>query len=503
MKYNKNELTRQNGAVVDNDSESMTTEHPKYTVVNDLQLQEKLQHFNRERIPERVVHAKGVGSYGYFELERDMSQYTCADVFRGVGKRTDIFTRISTVIGERGSADTVRDPRGFAIRFFTNEGNYDLVANNTPVFFIRDAIKFPDLVHSLKKDPVTNLPNPNSIWDFWSLNPISMNELMRLFDEEGIPDGLRHMNAHGIHTFMWYKEDGSYCWVKYHLISRQGIKNLSNAQATKLAGENPDYAFTDMYDAIKKGDFPSWDVCVQILTPEQAEKYKYNIFDISKIIYEEDYPYIKIGKIVLNKLPKNYFNEVEQAAFSPGNFVTGIYTSPDKMLSARVFSYNDAQHYRIGANFHQLPINMPDKGIDNYFRDGAMSNYPKGSPFPSYYPNSFGGPSPNWRVAPPDVKIKGKIGRFAEPVTAIDYEQPRKYYKDLSTKQRKDFIANFCGFLGLSFKNIQYRQCAVCYLTDHDFGTKVADCLKLNMNEVKYLAGLSDEERFQKTKMTR
>lgn len=499
---NKNLLTRSNGQTVSDDNNSMTTKSPSFTVLSDVHLNEKLSHFNRERIPERIVHAHGTGAYGTFTLTKDMSQYTCADIFNGVGKKCDVLMRFSTVGGEKGSADSARDPRGFAIKMYTADGNYDIVANNTPVFFIRDAIKFPDFIHTQKRNPITNLPDPNAFWDFFSLNPISMFQMTRLLSDNGTPDGFRHMSGFGNHSFMWYTDEKNYHWVKYHFITNQGIKNLTAEQAEKLAGQNPNAFTQDLYDSISSGNYPSWDVCVQILTPQQAKDYRYNIFDVTKIIYEEDYPLIKIGRITLNRIPNNFFNEVEQAAFCPGNIVTGIGLSPDKMLNARAVMYSDAQRYRIGTNFNQLETNSPKGMVKNYQRDGLMSSYPPPSmnSFPNYYPNSFGGEKPDKSVAAPPIQYdSGTVFNHDDPVMPIDYEQPRRYYEELSMSDKNHLIENICNSLGKALINIQYRQCAVCYITSQDYGTRLANCLNLDISKVKYLASLNDEQRAKET----
>lgn len=498
--YQTNLFTRDNGDFVYDDQNSLTTEEPSITSLSDVHLDDKLAHFNRERIPERVVHAKGAGAFGTFVLTNDMSKYTCADVFNGVGKKCDVFVRFSTVGGEKGSADTARDPRGFAIKFYTNEGNYDIVANNTPVFFVRDAIKFPDFIHTQKRHPQTNLPYINAFWDFFSLTPESMHQLLRLMSDDGTPDGFRFMNGFGNHTFMWYKDSTSYVWVKYHFISRQGIKNLTAEEATKLAGENPNYATQDLYDNIRKGNYPSWDVCVQILTPEQAKNYRYNIFEVTKIILEKDYPLIKIGTFTLNRLPTDFFTEVEQAAFCPGNFVYGIGPSPDKMLNARTIAYSDTQRYRLGANFKQLSINKPLSRVNNYQRDGKMNLVSKKDTHPNYFPNSFGGPAPDARFTPPPLQYdEGKLARFDIPVTPIDFEQPRLYYRDLTAKGKENLIKNICNSLSKVDTNIQYRQCALFLITDTELGSRVAMCLGLNLDKLAYLAKLSQEQRINLT----
>lgn len=494
-----NTFTRSNGQEVYGDQNSITTEKPTFTILNDLQLMDKLTHFNRERIPERVVHAKGAGAFGTFVLTNDMSRYTSADLFCGSGKKCEVLFRFSTVGGEKGSADTARDPRGFAVKFYTNKGNYDIVGNNTPVFFIRDAIKFPDFIHSQKRNPVTNLPDPNAFWDFFSLTPESMHQLTRLMSDNGTPDGFRFMNGFGNHSFMWYKDEKSYVWVKYHFISRQGIKNLTAKEAERLAGENSNYSTEDLYENISKGNYPSWDLCVQILTPEQAERYRYNIFDVTKIIYEEDYPLIKIGTVTLNRLPVNFFNEVEQAAFCPGNFVHGIGPSPDKMLNARAIAYSDAHRHRLGPNFNQLSVNMPKSDMANYERDGVMSMMPKKDSFPNYYPNSFRGPLPDKKMTPPPLYAEGAVKRHEMPLTPIDFEQPRRYYEELSLRDKDHLIENICNSLSKANISIQYRQCALFYITSYDYGARVSAGLGLNFNKVTYLASLSQEERAQKT----
>lgn len=489
--------TRGNGQMVDNDNDSLTTMQPSETVMKDVHAFDKLAHFNRERIPERVVHAKGAGAFGKFVVTNNLSQFTEADFLSRVGKETDVFARFSTVAGEKGSADTLRDPRGFAVKFYTNEGNYDIVGNATPVFFVRDAIKFPDFIHSQKRNPVTNLPDPNAVWDFFSLTPISMHQLTRLMTDNGTPDGFRHMDGFGNHTFMWYRGD-KYVWVRYQWVSQQGIKNLTAAQAEKLAGTNPNYAVQDLYENIAKGNYPSWDLYVQMLTPEEAQNYRYDIFDVTKIIYPEDFPLIKVGRMTLNLLPENFFNEVEQASFCPGNIVRGINLSPDKMLNMRAVFYNDAARHRIGANFQSLKVNAPKSMPKNYMRDAPMASIPGGAP--NYFPNSFGGPMPDPAITPPPITtMEGPVARHAMPVKPIDYEQPRRYYEELSATERNHLIENICAWLGQADKNIQYRQCAVFYLTSLDYATRVATVLNLNMNRVAYLAGLSEEERMAKT----
>lgn len=389
MSNNNNRITTAAGAPVGDNQNSVTAGHNGPTLLQDFHLLEKLAHFNRERIPERVVHAKGAGAHGYFEVTNDeISKYTKADFLSEAGKRTDMFIRFSTVAGELGSADTVRDPRGFAVKFYTEEGNYDLVGNNTPIFFIRDAIKFPDFIHTQKRHPQTHLKDPNMVWDFWSLSPESLHQITYLHGDRGIPATLRHQNGYGSHTYKWVNDQGEAFWVKYHFVSEQGVKGLDVDLAQKLAGENPDYHTEDLFNAIDEGDFPAWKLYVQIIPYEDYKTYKWDLFDVTKTVSLKDYPRIEVGRMVLNRNPDNYFAEIEQAAFTPGNFVPGIEASPDKMLQGRIYSYGDAHRYRLGANHQQIPVNRSVNEVKNYQRDGYMRVDGNGGNSPVYEPNS-------------------------------------------------------------------------------------------------------------------
>ncbi len=367
-----NKLTTSWGAPVGDNQNSMTAGSRGPTLIQDVHLLEKLAHFNRERVPERVVHAKGAGAHGYFEVTNDVTKYTKAAFLSEVGKRTPLFIRFSTVAGELGSADTVRDPRGFAVKFYTEEGNYDIVGNNTPVFFIRDAIKFPDFIHTQKRDPKTHLKNPTAVWDFWSLSPESLHQVTILMSDRGIPATLRHMHGFGSHTFKWTNAEGEGVWIKYHFKTEQGVKNLDVNTAAKIAGENPDYHTEDLFNAIENGDYPAWKLYVQIMPLEDANTYRFDPFDVTKVWSQKDYPLIEVGRMVLDRNPENYFAEVEQATFSPGTLVPGIDVSPDKMLQGRLFAYHDAHRYRVGANHQALPINRARNKVNNYQRDGQM-----------------------------------------------------------------------------------------------------------------------------------
>jgi catalase len=367
-------MTTTTGMAYDQDENSVTAGELGPVLITDFHLLDKLAHFDRERIPERVVHAKGSGAHGYFKVTHDISKYTKANVFDTIGKITPVFARFSTVAGERGAPDTNRDPRGFAIKFYTEEGNWDMTGNNTPVFFVRDPIKFPDFIHTQKRDPQTNLPNHTSIWDFWSLSPESTHQVSILFSDRGTPDGFRHMHGFSSHTFRWINKEGVAHWVKLHFKTKSGIKNLTNDQADALKGPEPDYATKDLFNHIDSGKTAEWTLHIQAMPELDAYKYRFNIFDVTKVMSQQDYPLIPIGDLVLNKNPLNYFADTEQVAFSPGNLIPGFEVSPDKMLQGRLFSYPDTHRHRLGANFDQLPINCPYRSnVNNIYRDGPMT----------------------------------------------------------------------------------------------------------------------------------
>ncbi len=493
-----NQMTTNQGSPVYNDQASITTGQPTYTLLQDTHLVEKLAHFDRERIPERVVHAKGAGAYGYFEVTHDITKYTCADFLSEIGKKTDVFARFSTVGGEKGSADSARDPRGFAVKFYTKEGNYDMVGNNTPVFFIRDAIKFPDFIHTQKRHPATNLKDPDMFWDFLSLTPESIHQVMVLFSDRGTPASYRYMNGFTGHSIMWYNKKGEYYWIKLHFKTKQGVKNLTLEEASSMESIDPDHATRDLSTSITKGNFPEWTVYAQIMTPEEAKNYKFDPFDITKVWFQSDYPLIPVGKMVLNKNPENYFSEVEQAAFSPGNLVPGIAPSPDKMLQGRIFSYPDTHRHRLGANFHMLPINAPKSAAKNYQRDGSMNLHSEGAP--NYYPNTFGGPEPDVAYTPPPVDVKGLIDRHEYELSDIDFVQAGALYSRVMTDNDKsNLIKNVSSHLKNAQQRIQLRQTAIFYKADADCGTRLSKALGLDLNKVVELSKMSQKERVKAT----
>ncbi|MCR8926575.1 catalase KatA [Priestia megaterium] len=481
MTTNKNNLTTSWGAPVGDNQNSMTAGSRGPTLIQDVHLLEKLAHFNRERVPERVVHAKGAGAHGYFEVTNDVSSYTKAAFLSEVGKRTPLFARFSTVAGENGSADTVRDPRGFAVKFYTEEGNYDLVGNNTPVFFIRDAIKFPDFIHTQKRDPRTHLKNPTAVWDFWSLSPESLHQVSILMSDRGIPATLRHMHGFGSHTFKWVNAEGDGVWVKYHFKTEQGVKNLSPDVAAKLAGENPDYHTEDLFNAIEKGDFPSWKLYVQIMPLEDADTYRFDPFDVTKVWSQKDYPLIEVGRMVLDRNPENYFAEVEQATFSPGTLVPGIDVSPDKMLQGRLFAYSDAHRYRVGANHQALPINRPRSEVNNYQRDGQMRFDDNGGRSVYYEPNSFGGPTESQENKQAAYPVSGVADSVAYDHND-HYTQAGDLYRLLSEDERTRLVANIIEAMKpVEKKEIKLRQIQHFYKADPEYGTRVADGLGLSV----------------------
>jgi len=497
VKDDNKTLTTGFGMPVDDDLNSVTAGPQGPVLVQDIHLIEKLAHFDRERIPERVVHAKGAGAHGYFEVTHDVSRYTRAKFLSEVGKRTDVFLRFSTVGGEKGSADSERDPRGFAVKFYTEEGNYDMVGNNTPVFFLRDPLKFPDFIHTQKRHPATNLKDPDMFWDFLSLTPESIHQVTILFSDRGTPRAYRHMNGYSSHTFMWYTHSGEYYWVKYHFKTEQGVANFTGEEADRMRAEDPDCATRDLHEAIARGDHPSWRLEVQIMTPEQARSYRYDPFDVTKVWPHADVPPIPVGRLVLNRNPENYFAEVEQAAFSPGNFVPGIGPSPDKMLQGRLFSYHDTHRHRLGSNYHLIPINAPRAAaMNSYQRDGAMRTDGNGGGGPNYWPNSFSGPAPDSGVTPPPIDVAGMAARHAYVLGDVDFVQAGELYRAVMSEADRDhLIRNLVGHLRGAKRRLQLRQAALFFKAEEDYGLRVARGLELDPEEVRRVAAMTQEER--------
>src|SRR5262245_32972746 len=410
-------LTTEAGAPVADNQHSQRAGANGPTLLQDHHLIEKLARFNRERIPERIVHAVGSAAYGYFETTNAaIARFTKMKIFSAAGKRTPAFLRFSTVAGSRGAPDTARDPRGFALKFYTEDGNWDLVGNNTPVFFIRDGIKFPDFIHSQKPDPHTNRQEPDNVWDFFAHSPEATHQFTWLFGDRGIPATLRHMDGFGSHTFLWWNARGERFWVKFHFKTDQGIRCLSSEQAAEIGGRDPAYHHSDLYRAIARGEHPSWTLKVQVMPEADAAGYRFNPFDLTKVWPYRDYPLIPIARLVLTAVPENYFAETEQAAFNPSSFVPGIGPSPDPMLQARLFAYGDAQRYRLGINHTRLPVNAPRAvagGARNYGRDGAMRFDDNGGRAVNYEPNSHAGPAQTGASEGSGSAFAGAIGRRA------------------------------------------------------------------------------------------
>ncbi|BCV55157.1 catalase KatB [Shewanella algae] len=479
-------ITSQSGAPIADDQNSLSAGERGPLLLQDWHLIEKLAHFNRERIPERVVHAKGTGVYGTFTVTNDMSQYTIAEHFQGVGTQTEAFVRFSTVGGEMGSADAERDPRGFGVRFYTKRGNHDIVGNNTPTFFLRDGIKFPDFIHTQKRNPHTNLKDPQAMWDFWSLNPESLHQVTVLMSDRGIPANYRQMHGFGSHTFSFWNAKGERFWVKFHFKTKQGIANLTEEQAAKVKGIDPDHAQRDMVAAIQDGNFPRWKLKVQIMPEADANTYHINPFDLTKVWPHKDYPLIEVGVLELNRLPQNYFAEVEQVALAPSNLVPGVGASPDKMLQARLFAYADAQRYRIGANYNQLPVNCPHATQANHHqRAGAMAgaqcpyhgSQTGGDASANYGPNSQpSGLQDATEFKEPPLRLDGEADRYSR-YGQDDYTQAGNLYRLLPEEEKARLISNICGTLSQATQDVQQRMIGHFSQADADYGRRVQEML--------------------------
>lgn len=451
-------LTTTSGNPIADNQNSLTAGSRGGIMLQDYQLLEKLAHQNRERIPERAVHAKGSAAYGTLEITHDISRYTKANVLQK-GEKTRLFLRFSTVAGEAGAADAERDVRGFAIKFYTKEGNWDLVGNNTPVFFIKDPYKFPDFIHTQKRDPRTHLRSNEAAWDFWSLSPETMHQVTILMSDRGIPASYRHMHGFGSHTYSLINDKNERFWVKFHFKTRQGIKNLTNDEAAQIIAKDRESNQRDLFESIEKGDFPSWDFKIQIMTQDQAKSVKFNPFDLTKTWSHKEFPLIDVGVMTLNENPKNYFNEVEQAAFSPSNIVPGISFSPDKMLQARIFSYPDAQRYCIGTHYAQLSVNRPISEINTYVTGGAMNNGMYELDDKAYYePNSFGGGKEDRNLLEPDINLEGAMQRYDHRAEDQDYySQPRALFALMNDSQRSQLFSNIAESMASVSEAIKER----------------------------------------------
>ena len=438
----KTQLTTTGGNPVADNQNTITAGPRGPVLIQDFLLLEKLAHQNRERIPERTVHAKGSGAYGTLRITQDITKYSKAAIFSPVGKQTECFLRFSTVAGERGAADAERDVRGFALKFYTEEGNWDLVGNNTPVFFIRDPYKFPDFIHTQKRHPETNLRSNTAMWDFWSLSPESLHQVTILMSDRGLPRGYRHMNGYGSHTYSFINARNERYWVKFHFKTMQGHQHWTNEEAGHVVAGDRESSQRDLFEAIRRGDYPKWRMYVQIMPEQDAQTYRWNPFDLTKVWPHGDYPLIEVGVLELNANPANYFAEVEQASFSPSNVVPGISWSPDKVLQARIFSYADSHRYRVGTHYEMLPVNRPKSAVNTYHRDGPMRFDAPQTTDAYYEPNSFNGPQQDARFAEPPLKISGDADRFSHRVDNDDYSQPGALFRLMSNEQQARLFKN-------------------------------------------------------------
>jgi catalase len=471
-------LTTNAGAPVVDNQNAITAGPRGPALLQDVWLLEKLAHFDREVIPERRMHAKGSGAYGAFTVTHDITRFTKAKIFSAVGKKTELFTRFSTVAGERGAADAERDIRGFAMKFYTEEGNWDLVGNNTPVFFLRDPLKFPDLNHAIKRDPRTNLRSARNNWDFWTSLPEALHQVTITMSERGIPYSFRHMHGFGSHTFSLINAANERFWVKFHLVCQQGIRNLTDAEAEAIVAKDRESNQRDLYNSIEKGDFPRWKMRIQVMPEQDAAKCPYHPFDLTKVWRHKDYPPIDVGVMELNRNPENYFAEVEQAAFNPANIVPGIGFSPDKVLQGRLFSYGDAQRYRLGVNHQHIPVNAPRCPVHSYHRDGAMRVDGK----LGYEPNSYGEWQQQPAFAEPPLGIEGAADHWNYREDDDDYySQPGLLFRLMTAEQKKALFENTARAMGDAPQEIKVRHIGNCMKADPAYGKGVAEALGISI----------------------
>lgn len=503
MSSPKRPLTSENGAPVPNATDSLTMGERGPIALQDLWLIEKLAHFDREVIPERRMHAKGSGAFGTFTVTHDITRYTKASIFSEVGKKTEAFVRFSTVAGERGAADAERDIRGFAMKFYTDDGNWDLVGNNTPVFFIRDGMQFPDLNRAIKRDPKTNMRSKQNNWDFWTMLPEALHQVTIVMSDRGIPRGYRFMHGFGSHTFSFVNEANEHVWCKFHLRTQQGIQNLSDQEAADIVATDRESSQRDLYDAIEREEFPKWTFYVQVMTDEQAKQHRDNPFDITKVWSKKDYPLIEVGELELNRNPENYFVDVEQAAFSPTHLVPGISVSPDTLLQSRLFSYGDAHRYRLGVNHTSIPVNRPKVPVHDYHRDGMMRVDENHGSTLGYHPNSYG----EWAEQPAYAELpmtyEGDLDRFSFYGEHDDcFYQPGDLYRLMTAEKQDLLIENTARDIEPVTENIKYRHAAHCYLADKEYGKRIAVALGLDFEKVVSIAEIPDvHDRLAATSM--
>lgn len=473
-------LTHAAGLPVADNLNTLTAGRRGPALLQDIWLIEKFAHFDREVIPERRMHAKGWGAYGTFTVTNDITRFTKAKIFSEIGKKTPMFARFSTVAGERGAADGERDIRGFALKFYTEEGNWDLVGNNTPVFFFRDPMRFPDLNHAVKRDPRTGLRSADNNWDFWSLLPEALHQVTIVMSDRGIPRTFRHMHGFGSHTFSMISSANERVWVKFHYRTQQGIENLTDGEAAALVATDRETHGRDLLDAIERQDFPKWTLYIQVMTEEQAKVHRHNPFDLTKVWPKADYPLIEVGEIELNRYPDNYFAEVEQAAFSPANIVPGVGFSPDRMLQARLFSYGDTQRYRLGVNFNHIPVNAPKCPVHSYHRDGSMRTDGNLGAAPSYWPNSRGA----WighdqSLMEPPLELDGAAAHWDHREDEDHFEQPGNLFRKMTSEQRQRLFDNTARAMVDARLEVKQRHVDNCSAADPAYGAGVAKALGL------------------------
>ncbi len=453
-------MTTSGGAPVPDNQNSLSAGPRGPLLLQDYQLLEKLAHQNRERIPERTVHAKGSGAYGTLTITHDVSRYSKASIFAEIGKKTRTLLRFSTVAGEAGAADAERDVRGFSLKFYTEDGNWDLVGNNTPVFFVRDPMKFPDFIHTQKRHPRSHMRSPTAMWDFWSLSPESLHQVTILFSDRGLPRGFRNVNGYGSHTFSLINAAGERFWVKFHFKTRQGHDFWTNDEANAVIAVDRESSQRDLFDAIENGNFPKWTMYVQVMPEADAETTSYNPFDLTKVWPHGEYPLIEVGELELNENPENYFAEIEQSSFSPSNIVPGIGFSPDKMLQARIFAYADAHRYRVGTHYEMLPVNRPVNAVNHYHRDGSMRADRPAMRDAFYEPNTMGGPVQQDDFAEPPLRISGDATRYDHRVGNDDYTQPGNLFRLFTAEQRARLCSNIAAAMQTVPAEIVERQLA-------------------------------------------
>jgi catalase len=472
-------MTTSAGAPIPDNQNSLTAGPRGPVLLQDYQLVEKLAHQNRERIPERVVHAKGWGAFGTLTITNDISKYTKAKLFDKVGKQTPMLARFSTVAGEQGAADAERDVRGFALKFYTEQGNWDLVGNNTPVFFVRDPVKFPDFIRTQKRHPRSNLRSPTAMWDFWSLSPESLHQVTILMSDRGLPRTPMNMDGFGSHTFSFWNDAGERYWVKFHFKTLQGHTHYTNAESAQIIGQSRETYQEELFGAVERGDFPKWRMCVQIMPEQEALNTPYNPFDLTKVWPHGDYPLIEVGMLELNRNADNYFAEIEQAAFSPSNIIPGIGFSPDKMLQGRIFAYADAHRHRIGTHYEALPVNAPKCPVHHYHKDGAMRFFENdtGNSDAYYEPNSFGGPVQDPGAVEPPLRIDGDAARYNHREGNDDFSQPRALFNLFNTEQRQRLYSNIADAMAGVPDFIIERQLGLFTQVHPEYGAGVRDAL--------------------------